>query len=83
MDIPKEAKAAAGILLFGLWGPYLLYIWMVPSEVPEWAMSRGGRKALFLSRDFEPGFFTLMFAVMFISFALLGMYKLATDQLPD
>lgn len=81
--MPKEIKAAFGILVFSLWGPYLLYIWMVPSEVPEWAMTRATRKALFLSRDFEPSVFTLFFAVAFTAIAVAGFYKLATDQLPD
>lgn len=81
--MPKEIKAAFGILVFSLWGPYLLYIWMVPSEVPEWAMTRATRKALFLSRDFEPSVFTLFFAVTFTAIAVAGFYKLATDQLPD
>ncbi len=81
--MPKEIKAAFGILVFSLWGPYLFYIWMVPSEVPEWAMTRATRKALFLSRDFEPSVFTLFFAVAFTAIAVGGFYKLATDQLPD
>jgi hypothetical protein len=81
--MPKEIKAALGILIFSLWGPYLLYIWILPSEVPEWAMTRATRKALFLSREFEPSVFTLFFALTFTTIALVGFYKLATDQLPD
>lgn len=81
--MPKEIKAAVGILVFSIWGPYLFYIWMLPSEVPEWAKTRATRKALFLSRDFDPSAFTLFFAVTFTAIALLGFYKLATDQLPE
>ncbi|WP_162291036.1 hypothetical protein [Erythrobacter colymbi] len=46
-------------------------------------MTRATRKALFLSRDFEPSVFTLFFAVAFTAIAVGGFYKLATDQLPD
>lgn len=80
--MPQKVKAALGICVLAIWGPYLLYIWMLPAEVPGWAMSRATRKALMLSRDFEPTVFTLMFAVMFTGIALLGAYKLVTGRLP-
>lgn len=83
MKIPKELKAAAGSLFFGLWGAYLLYIWVLPDQVPEGFMTHSTRKALFLTREFEPGVLTLTFAVMYIWFALFIMVKIAKGQLRD
>jgi hypothetical protein len=81
--VSKKIKAALGIALFAVWGPYLFYVWMVPQAVPGWVAFPGARRALMLSRDLEPTFFTLMFAVMFTAIAAIGLYRLATDQLPE
>jgi hypothetical protein len=83
MRIPKELKAAAGSILFGLWGAYLLYIWVLPDQVPAGFMTLTTRKALFLTREFQPGALTLTFAVLYIWFALFILVKLAKGQLRD
>ena len=77
----NRVKAALGVILFSLWGPYLLYVWMVPSAVPGWVSIPGARRALMLSRDLEPTFFTLMFAVMFTAIAIGGAFRLATGRI--
>ncbi|MEM9312027.1 MAG: hypothetical protein AAGA34_11340 [Pseudomonadota bacterium] len=78
--MPKIAQAILGIVLFGVWGPYLLYVWAVPGAVPEWAMAPGFRRALMLSRDFEPTLITLMFGVIFTGIFLYGALATATGN---
>ena len=77
------AKAVLGIILFSAWGPYLLYVWMVPSAVPGWVTELGMRRALMLSRDFEPTIFTLGFGIMFTGLVFAGIFRLATGRIAD
>lgn len=79
----QVVKAILGITLFGVWGPYLLYLWNDPSQVPHWATEFGGRKALMLDRYFEPTFFTLMFGVMFTGIALFGLIAVLAGKTPS
>ncbi|WP_146107683.1 hypothetical protein [Porphyrobacter sp. HT-58-2] len=76
-------KAVLGIILFAVWGPYLLYVWMMPGAVPGWVTAPGMRRALMLSREFEPTVFTLGFGLTFTALVFVGIYRLATGQIPD
>ncbi|MEM1195215.1 MAG: hypothetical protein AAGH57_03845 [Pseudomonadota bacterium] len=80
MNMPSIVKAVLGLVLFAIWGPYLLYVWAVPDAVPEWVMRPGMRKVMMLSRDFEPTFFTLMFGVTFTGLAVYGAIATATGN---
>lgn len=79
----NRLKAVLGMILFSVWGPYLLYVWMMPSAVPGWVTEPGMRRALLLSRDFEPTIFTLGFGIMFIGIVFLGVFRLATGRIVD
>ncbi len=74
-------KALLGMIVLGIWGPYLLYVWTMPDAVPSWAHAPGMRKALMLGRDFEPTFFTLMFGIGFTGLLPYGIYRIATGKL--
>ncbi|MDJ0977142.1 MAG: hypothetical protein QNI87_01250 [Erythrobacter sp.] len=79
----KLTKFLLAFALLAVWGPYLLYVWWVPGSVPEWAYAPGMRRALMLSRDFEPTFFTLLFGIMFTALIPIGVYRAATGKLAD
>ncbi|WP_296720201.1 hypothetical protein [Erythrobacter sp.] len=69
------------MILFSVWGPYLLYVWMVPGAVPQWAFAPGMRRAFMLSREYEPTIFTLLFGIGFTALVFVGVYRLATGRI--
>ncbi|MEO1729883.1 MAG: hypothetical protein AAFR64_04015 [Pseudomonadota bacterium] len=79
----NTAKALIGMVFLGVWGPYLLYVWLVPGAVPEWVYSYGLRRVFMLSRDYEPTFFTLMFGIMFTSIVFVGAFRIATGKIAE
>lgn len=76
----QVVKFILGMAVFGVWGPYLIYAWMVPSEVPQWVQTGMLRKAFMLDRYFEPTFFTLMFGIMFTGIALFGLVAVLSGK---
>ncbi len=74
-------KPLLSLLILAAWGPYLLYVWIKPSEVPGWAMAPGFRRALMLDRYFEPTVFTLLFGTGFSIIAIAGGYRLLTGTM--
>lgn len=72
-------KFFAALVVFAIWGPYLLYVW-ITENVPSWAIGSVLRKTLMLSREFEPTIFTLIFGVMFTGFVAYGLFGYATGN---
>ena len=72
----KVAKAITGMAVFGLWGPWLLYVWLVPDQAPGWAQTPIFRKVFMLDRHtFEPTFFTLLFGLTFTGIVVFGVIR--------
>ena len=69
----KYLKFFSGMAIFGIWGPYLVLVWLGKVAVPHWAMGPGTRRALMLSRDYDTTFFTLLFGLMFTGILLFGL----------
>lgn len=79
--MPKFIKVLLSLAVLWVWGPYLLYVWVVPASVPGWVHGPGMRKALMLDRNFEPTIFTLLFGITFTGIAIVGLWKLTQGKL--
>jgi hypothetical protein len=75
-------KFILAVAIFAIWGPYLLYVWMYPSEVPVWVHFPGLRRALMLNRFYEPTFFTLLFGIGFTFMPIYGVSKALRGEAP-
>lgn len=77
----SAAKAILGMIVLAVWGPFLLCVWIEPTAVPELFQSPGARRALMLSRDYEPTPFTLVFGIGFTALLPIGVFRLVTGKI--
>ena len=75
----QTLKLFAATLLMAIWGPSLLYSWLIGSA-PAWAQNGALRKVYMLDRTLEPTFFTLLFGSFFTLIALVGVFSLITGK---
>ena len=52
--------------LFPPYGAFLIYLWVLPTQVPQWAAYGGLRRVLLLDKSLEPTIFTLLMGLLFV-----------------
>lgn len=75
-----STKTLLGTILFAIYGPFLIYIYVSPQEIIALDIGLPFRKIFMLDRDLVPTFFTLGMGVLFTIIAFVGAYKFVSTS---